>query len=294
MKKNLDDYKRLIQFLHLYKHYQSMLTTGTVRLTDFSLLQREALQLLQVHPTSEQIFKHVIIDEYQDTNTIQEKIFFKLAKGFGNICVVGDDDQALYRFRGATVENFCTVPERCYSNLGKRPTVIPLTINYRSRSQIVEFYNQFMSQHAWHDGKTRYRVDKTIDAARQDNDIAVVATKKDDAENCFDEIAQLARQLLDEKKVQDPNQIAFLFPSLKSEQVERATRALEKVGLKVYAPRAKRFLETEEAIDIFSIYLSIFGRPIKDNFPALTTEISIIGWTNLKSVRKNFLKLTLY
>jgi len=55
----------------------------------------------------------VIVDEYQDTNTVQERIFFPLRAATKNICVVGDDDQALYRFRGATVENFVQFPERC-------------------------------------------------------------------------------------------------------------------------------------------------------------------------------------
>ena len=55
----------------------------------------------------------MIVDEYQDTNTIQKKIYMQLASGNKNICVVGDDDQALYRFRGATVENLVDFENIC-------------------------------------------------------------------------------------------------------------------------------------------------------------------------------------
>lgn len=68
------------------------------------------------------------------------------------------------------------------------------------------------------------------------------------------------------KKVADPNQIAFLFPSLKSSQVTRMKEALEAQGLQVYAPRAGRFLEVEESIAIFGIVLKIFGRPEAGGF----------------------------
>lgn len=82
--------------------------------TDFALSQQEAYRILETCTGSDQVFRHVIVDEYQDTNTIQERLFFRLAAGTHNICVVGDDDQALYRFRGATVENFrvsCPLPD---------------------------------------------------------------------------------------------------------------------------------------------------------------------------------------
>ena len=108
--------------------------------TDFALLKQNALDLLLSAPLSGSVFKHVIIDEYQDTNTIQERLFFKLASGHKNLCIVGDDDQALYRFRGATVENFVDFPERCRNYLRVAPHTISLDVNYRSRKRIVDFY----------------------------------------------------------------------------------------------------------------------------------------------------------
>ncbi len=247
--------------LELYKAYRKTLEER--RVTDFALLQQEAYRVLEDFPGSGEVFEHVIVDEYQDTNTIQERIFFKLASGTKNLCVVGDDDQALYRFRGATVENFVQFPQRCQTYLGVPPRQIALDINYRSRSHIVNFYGRFMAQVDWRgeDGNTAYRVSKAIRAHRADAGPAVVATTPAPPEEACEEIAAFVRRLIDEGKVENANQIAFLYPSLKSKQVERMKKALEAHGLRVYAPRAGRFLQVSEAVDVFGIYLLIFGRP---------------------------------
>lgn len=101
-------------------------------------------KMLEAFDESGAVFRHVIIDEYQDTNTIQEKLYFKLAETHRNLCVVGDDDQALYRFRGAAVENLVEFEQRCQDYLGRRPRRIDLDINYRSRQQIVGVYTDFI------------------------------------------------------------------------------------------------------------------------------------------------------
>ncbi len=252
--------------LQLYRAYQESLEVQpNARLTDFSLLQQEAYNLLIDSKTAGQAFRHVIVDEYQDTNTIQERIFFELAQGTRNICVVGDDDQALYRFRGATVENFVDFPARCQEYLACSPKRISLATNYRSRQHIVDFYTSFMTFTDWAKGNGlpgHYRVmDKMIRAHRKDSNTAVVASQKGKPEAVCAEIAQLVRNLIDQNKVKNPNQIAFLFPSLKSVQVKRMKKALENVGLDVYAPRAGRFLEVDEAQAVFGLFLLIFGRP---------------------------------
>ena len=75
---------------------------------DFSTIQVEMLRLLELPEIADQLasrFDFLMIDEYQDTNTIQERIILKLAAKHGNLCVVGDDDQSLYRFRGASVHS---------------------------------------------------------------------------------------------------------------------------------------------------------------------------------------------
>jgi DNA helicase II / ATP-dependent DNA helicase PcrA len=135
--------------------------------------------------------------------------------------------------------------DRCAARFGIRPRTINLSINYRSRKTIVDFYSQFIRQIDWSkkNGHGAYRVqEKRIKAASEDITPAVVASAPADPESVCKEVATLVRRLIDAKKVQDPNQIAFLYPSLRSPQVQRMIDALEKKGLNVYAPRAGQFL----------------------------------------------------
>lgn len=253
--------------LRLYDAYlQHLADDDNVAFTDLSLLQQKAVELLTKNGNSGKIFKHIIVDEYQDTNTVQEKLFFLLAKSHGNICVVGDDDQALYRFRGATVENFVEFPSRCKKYLSIKPKTIMLNMNYRSRKHIVDFYGDFIRQPYcdWRkkSGRGSYRVEnKQINAHRIDDKPAVVASTAGSPADVAAEIAQLVSKILKMGKVEDANQIAFLFPSLKSEQVKRMQEALAHEGLKVYAPRAGSFLDIPESIDLFGLFFHIFGKP---------------------------------
>ena len=266
----------LKKLLRMYEEYLNLLeTTNAVPLTDFSLLQQNAVKVLEANPDAGHVFQHVIIDEYQDTNTIQEQLFFRLATGHKNLCVVGDDDQALYRFRGATVENFVQFPERCKRYLKVVPRRIELNTNYRSRERIVDFYSRFMEHEDWQvEGKRNkfYRVaDKDIKSFSTDKGPSIVATLPDKPEETCAQIAKLVRGLIDSGKVHDPNQVAFLFPSLKyngkmTEQVRRMKEALEDVNLEVYAPRAGRFLEVSEAVAVFGTFLQIFGKPDKGDY----------------------------
>lgn len=242
--------------------YQLYLDRLGPKFTDLSLLQQVAYRLLGPQPAAR--FKHLIIDEHQDTNAIQERLFFRLAQGARSLCVVGDDDQALYRFRGATVENFVQFAQRCEKNLGTSPTRIALNTNYRSRRQIVSFYTKFIEQTNWarEVGGGAYRIhDKNIHAHSLDDAPAVVAATPAPPEDVATEIAELVRRLLDQGRVADPSQIAFLFPSLKSVAVERMQHALEAQGLRVYAPRARRFLEADEPTALFGLLGQVLGRP---------------------------------
>ena len=254
--------------LDLYDEYKKSLQQDNVRLTDFALLQQEAFNLLNANEGSKHVFKHVIVDEYQDTNSIQERIFFRLASGNNNICVVGDDDQALYRFRGATVENFVEFSDRCREYIRVKPRRISLDINYRSRGQIVDFYKTFMKQIDWKKPKGgQYRIaGKNIQAHRADTNVSVVASTPGKPEIACAEIADLAKALIDEGRVENANQIAVLFPSLKSAAVKHFQTAFEAVGLQVYAPRAGRFLEVQESLDVFGLLLHILGHPPRGEY----------------------------
>lgn len=243
--------------LKLYAHYLSTLGQQV----DLSLLQQAAYRTVTAFPEASTLFKHVIVDEYQDTNAIQEKLYFALSR-CGNICVVGDDEQALYRFRGATVENFVQFPERCHQYLQLAPTRIALNTNYRSRKGVVDFYTTFMESVNWNrEGGGAYRIEgKGIQAHSADDAPAVVFSDSGHPEEVSREIAHLIKSLIDSGKVQDANQVACLFPSVKNAPAKRLEAALGEVGLKVYSPRAKRFLETEEATVMLGLMMQVTGR----------------------------------
>ena len=112
---------------------------------DFASIQTQAYYLLKNNPNvlkelTDRI-TYLMVDEYQDTNYIQEQIVFLLAGNRNNICVVGDDDQGLYRFRGATIRNILEFPSKFDEG---ECSIIPLVVNYRSNSDIVRFYNEWM------------------------------------------------------------------------------------------------------------------------------------------------------
>lgn len=94
-------------------------------------------------------FKYVMVDEYQDTNYAQYVLVSLLASGFDNICVVGDDDQSIYRFRGATIENILNFEDE-YENA----KTIRLEQNYRSTSNILNAANKVIENNRGRKGKT--------------------------------------------------------------------------------------------------------------------------------------------
>ena len=94
-------------------------------------------------------FQYVLIDEYQDTNHLQYRLAALLADGWGNICVVGDDDQSIYKFRGATIENILSFEEQ-YRNA----RTIRLEQNYRSTGHVLNAANHVIANNEGRKGKT--------------------------------------------------------------------------------------------------------------------------------------------
>lgn len=129
---------------------------------DFAHQQKLCYQLLHDPGAGEAIrgkTKYVMVDEYQDTNYIQEQLLLLLASPQNNICVVGDEDQSIYRFRGATVRNILEFQKHfpaCEIN--------KLTINYRSHEKIINAYNKFMMSHNWGNSNSslQFRFEKEI------------------------------------------------------------------------------------------------------------------------------------
>lgn len=124
-------------------YHQGLVDRGMM---DFALLEQELLDRLRQGQPAEFLeqLKVILVDEYQDTNLLQESIYLEMARACdGALTVVGDDDQSLYRFRGATVELFSNFPERYERIFGRRPDPVFLRTNYRSSRAIVDFVNDY-------------------------------------------------------------------------------------------------------------------------------------------------------
>lgn len=139
-----DKNPKIVTVGEILLYYNKLLIDNNI--LDFSCIQTEAYRLLKDNPNVlEKIYdkiKYIMVDEYQDTNYIQEQLVFLIAGNRKNITVVGDDDQGLYRFRGATIRNILEFPSKFNPNECKR---VDLITNYRSDSKIVDFYNQWIS-----------------------------------------------------------------------------------------------------------------------------------------------------
>ena len=235
----------------MVKEYRDLLTEGN--LMDFSSIQIEAYQLLQDYPDILDELRtqitHIMIDEYQDTNYIQEQLVFLLAGDRQNICVVGDDDQGLYRFRGATIRNILEFPQKFKDGECR---IIPLVVNYRSNSDIVDFYNKWMSttngakfKFEW--GK--YRYSKRIvphEKSTLKSPAVVKLAGKDDVDEWHEKILGFINALKESGKLQDYNQIAFLFNSVKHPRVTALAKFLEDNHINVYSPRSDMFFQRDE------------------------------------------------
>ncbi|EJG06165.1 UvrD/REP helicase [Methanofollis liminatans DSM 4140] len=120
-------------------------------LYDYSQLEQEFYQKLLDGGLTEftDKIRFVLVDEYQDTNLLQEHIYFELAchalQNGGSVTVVGDDDQSIYRFRGATVDLFTHFPARIQEALGVQPATITLSKNYRSTHTIVDCVEHYVA-----------------------------------------------------------------------------------------------------------------------------------------------------
>lgn len=242
-----------------YKIYQRLLSEYNY--LDFSTIQVEMLRLLDEPEVCEQIqgrFDYLMIDEYQDTNTIQERIVLKLAEGHRNLCVVGDDDQALYRFRGASIRNILEFPSRFPVGLCKQ---VRLTKNYRSEPPIIDFYNKWMDMADWSEGDTSFRFDKTIEPAKnaQPAHPTVFKVSGDDGgDNWADETLGFLKEMRSKGIIKDWNQVAFLFRSVRNAKVVAFANDLEVAGIPIYAPRSNMFFERTEVRLLIGALLFLF------------------------------------
>ena len=142
---------RLKTVAELYRIYQKRLKEADAM--DFDDMIFNTVRLLQTDSDALSYctgkFRYVMVDEYQDTNHAQYELVRLLSSGENNICVVGDDDQSIYRFRGATIENILNFEDE-YGNA----RVIRLEQNYRSTSNILDAANAVIKNNRGRKGKT--------------------------------------------------------------------------------------------------------------------------------------------
>ena len=141
---------RAIHIAKAYKTYQQRLKdNNAIDFDDIIFLTVRLLQENQdIRSYYQRKFRYVLVDEYQDTNHMQYLLVSLLTGGRGNVCVVGDDDQSIYRFRGATIENILNF-EKQYAN----SRVIRLEQNYRSTQFILNAANSVIAHNIGRKGK---------------------------------------------------------------------------------------------------------------------------------------------
>lgn len=242
-----------------YLRYEAALR-GANRV-DFAHLQRFVLDLLTQPAALAAItgdLRYVLVDEYQDTNYIQEQILLTLTAANRNLCVVGDEDQSLYRFRGATVRNILEFPQRV-----PNAKTVKLTTNYRSHCAIVERYDRWMGSADWRNPSgPAFRFDKTItadDAAAHPVYPSVIAIWGRDQRDEAARFADMVAFLKTSGVIADYSQVALLLHSVRDEHSGPYLAALDAKGIPAYCPRARAYFEIPEICDLVACFSVILG-----------------------------------
>ena len=228
---------------------------------DFAHLQRLVYDLLDDPETANAVIgghRYVLVDEYQDTNYIQEQLLLKLVGSSRNLCVVGDEDQSLYRFRGATVRNILEFPQRLTDC-----ATVKLTTNYRSHRAVVERYDRWMASADWSNPNgVSFRYDKTIEADRKGKHPeypSVISIWGNDRRDEAGRFADFVEFLKRSDVIEDYNQVALLLHSVREEHSGPYLAALQAKGIPAFCPRARGFFETPEIGYLVACYAVLFG-----------------------------------
>ena len=214
---------------------------------DFDDLIFFTVKLLQEHEDAraywQRRFRYVLIDEYQDTNRLQYLLSSMLAGGYGNICVVGDDDQSIYKFRGATIENILS-----FEGQYKKCRTIRLEQNYRSTGHILDAANAVIRNNQGRKGKELW-TDK--DAG---NKIRIYV-----ADNEHEEAQYVASQIMaDYGRGENWRDHAVLYRmNAQSNQLEYA---FKRAGVPYRIIGGTRFFDRAEVKDVLA-YMNVIAVP---------------------------------
>lgn len=232
----------------VYEIYQSRLKTADAM--DFDDMLCKTVELFQNCPDILEFyqnqFKYIMVDEYQDTNKVQYKFVSMLAAKYGNICVVGDDDQSIYKFRGATIENILS-----FENTFKGAKIIRLEQNYRSTQNILNAANGVISNNTMRKGKTLW----TENAVGDKIEVHTSDSERDEAQF-------IAKTILD--GVADGRKFSdFAILYRMNAQSNSIEQALSRSGIPHRVIGGRRFYDREEIRDMVA-YLQVINNPHDD------------------------------
>jgi len=255
---------QLRRAVELYGDYRHELESEKV--VDFAHLQLHFLNFLE-SPQSRLFLRgdgtparpgisHILVDEYQDTNPIQEMIYFRLAsRSPHNISVVGDDEQALYRFRGADVRCILSFESAVAKLFGLKVKKVYLATNYRSLWPIVDFYNRLVvsseSTKLLRDlvGKPSIRAVRAND---REHPVVAEILRTKTSETALD-FARFVRGIKEAGTIADYSDCALLVRSTRERrpngnltEAGEFAKALRVAQIPVYNPRSRAVLEEPE------------------------------------------------
>ncbi|MCL2053549.1 MAG: UvrD-helicase domain-containing protein [Oscillospiraceae bacterium] len=234
---------RQMTIARVYSEYQKRLREANA--LDFDDIIRLTVKLFDEHADVleryQNRYKYIMVDEYQDTNTAQFRLVSLLAAKYKNFCAVGDDDQSIYKFRGATIENILSF-ERHFPNAA----VIRLEQNYRSTQNILNAANAVIKNN-------EARKEKKLWTAAGDGEKVTVYK----AVNEFSESRFVANKILDGVK-QGRNYKDFAVLYRMNAQSNSIEGALTSSGLQYRVIGGLRFYDRKEVRDIIA-YLSVIN-----------------------------------
>lgn len=247
--KNAGKDARMVRIAQVYKMYQDEMKKANAM--DFDDIIVNTVILLEkysdVREHYQNKFKYIMVDEYQDTNHAQYRLTELLAGGHRNICVVGDDDQSIYRFRGATIENILSFEHRYAES-----NIIRLEQNYRSTQTILDVANEVISNNKKRKGKSLW----TSNGA---GDKVVINTAYDEGEEATF-IADKISDGVSSGKYNFSDHAVLYRMNAQSNSIERT---LVRSGIPYRIIGGHRFYERQEIRDAIA-YLTVINNP-EDN-----------------------------
>jgi DNA helicase II / ATP-dependent DNA helicase PcrA len=250
----LDSYRRLMEDQRHFDYSAMMEAAVDVLTNEQAIRERLAARI-----------RHVIVDEYQDVNPIQEAIVWSLYDLGAEVCVVGDDDQTIYQWRGSDVQNILTFQDR-YATMSQ----VRLEENFRSSPGIVETARPFIEQNP---DRLPKKMQPTNAQAYEPGDIVALsfATPDEEAAYIARTIQSLRGLAVKEPTEDDPDgmrgtswsDMAVLLRSVRSNG-EPITRALDDAGIPYVVVGMNNLFSTDEAEAARRLFYSMAGRPSGD------------------------------